>query len=279
MKTQEAKQICKKAFDELMEAVERGESAQLKAYLRVMGRFSRYSLRNSLLIHLQRPEATQVAGFWKWKQLGRSVKRGAKGIAILAPMIYRERRAQRKTDDEEEDVELDVVRNFRTAYVFDIRDTEGKDLPEFSQVQGDPGIYLDRLQSFIAAKGINLETRSLYGTTQGYSAGGLIVLKSDLPAAERTSTLVHELAHELMHRDTQAKQPDRNILEIEGEAVSYVVCSAIGLDLNTAHADYLQLYQGDRTKLMASLNRIQMAASEILEAITQEKIEVMAKAA
>jgi len=106
------------------------------------------------------------------------------------------------------------------------------------------------------------------------------VTKSDLAKAECMSTLVHELAHSLIHRDLQAKQLDRKIKEIEAEAISYVVCSAIDLELNSAHADYLQLYQGDKEKLLNSLARIQMVAAEILEAITQEnRIKVFAKAA
>ena len=278
MKTQAIKQMCKKAFDELVKTVEQGKSEQLKAYLKVMGKFSRYSFRNIILIQLQKPDATQVAGFWKWKQMGRSVKKGAKGIAILAPIVYREKRPQEK--DEEDDIERDIVRNFKTAYVFDIQDTQGEALPQFSQVKGDPGIYLDRLKSFIESKGIQLQTKPLYGATQGYSAGGLIVIKSDLAKAECMSTLVHELAHSLIHRDLQAKQLDRKIKEIEAEAISYVVCSAIDLELNSAHADYLQLYQGDKEKLLNSLARIQMVAAEILEAITQEnRIKVAAKAA
>jgi len=278
MKAQAIKQMCKKAFDELVKTVEQGKSEQLKAYLKVMGKFSRYSFRNIILIQLQKPDATQVAGFWKWKQMGRSVKKGAKGIAILAPIVYREKRPQEK--DEEDDIERDIVRNFKTAYVFDIQDTQGEALPQFSQVKGDPGIYLDRLKSFIESKGIQLQTKPLYGATQGYSAGGLIVIKSDLAKAECMSTLVHELAHSLIHRDLQAKQLDRKIKEIEAEAISYVVCSAIDLELNSAHADYLQLYQGDKEKLLNSLARIQMVAAEILEAITQEnRIKVAAKAA
>ena len=273
MKTHALQQLCQKAFDELVEAVEKGESAQLKAYLRVMGKFSRYSLRNITLIHLQKPQARQVAGFWTWKHLGRSVKKGAKGIAILAPLIYREKRLQKKAEDDAQDMEVDVVTNFKTAYVFDVSDTQGQDLPTFSQVKGDPGVYLDRLQSFMQARGIKLETRHLYGTTQGYSAGGLIVLQSGLSAAERMSTLVHELAHELMHR--QASQRDRTVQELEAEAISYVVCSAIHLELHTAHADYLQLYQGDKAKLVSSLSRIQRTASEILQAITQTEANEM----
>jgi len=94
-------------------------------------------------------------------------------------------------------------------------------LPEFSQVEGDPGLYLDRLRGYVASKGIKLAFTHLYGTTQGYSAGGRIVLKSGLSQAQQMSVLLHEAAHELLHRNQDAKKLARKTVEVEAEAVRY----------------------------------------------------------
>ncbi|MCP4608786.1 MAG: DUF1738 domain-containing protein [Planctomycetes bacterium] len=281
MKANEVKQVCKQAFDELIEAVEAGKSEQLIQYLKVMGRFHRYSLGNQFLIFSQKKEAEQVAGFWTWKKSGRSVKKGAKGIAIMAPIVYRGKtHSEAILANEKEENDLEIVRSFKVCYVFDISDTDGEDLPCFSTVKGDPGLYLDRLKDYIASKGIKLEFKHLYGTTQGYSAGGLIALKSGLSPAQQMSVLLHEAAHEFLHRDQGIKELDKKVVEVEAEAVSYVVCQGVGLDVNTAHSDYLQLYDGNQKMLMQSLKRIQMIASETLHAITQKAVmEVMVKAA
>ena len=145
----EIRQLASAALDELVTAIEAGHSEQLKSYLSMMGRFHRYSARNSMLIYLQRRNATHVAGYGRWRQLGRKVKRGEKAIRILAPIVVR------KQDDDTEDKDKLVA--FKGACVFDIGQTEGRDLPEFAKVSGHPGEYAERLKRTIAARGINLE--------------------------------------------------------------------------------------------------------------------------
>src|SRR5580700_6047133 len=134
MKIEQAKQIAGKAIEELSHALEAGHSEKLREYLGAMARFHRYSLHNIMLIASQRPDATHVAGFQTWKQLGRYVKKGAKGILILAPVVLRKETVAANQDREAEGTAL----RFRTAYVFDMTDTDGNPLPEFAKVEGDP---------------------------------------------------------------------------------------------------------------------------------------------
>ncbi len=152
---------------------------------------------------------------------------------------------------------------FRSAYVFDIAQTDGQALPEFATVLGDPSQYLECLKVLVLSHAIVLDYDASLAPAKGLSRGGHITLLPNLPAAEEFCTLVHELAHEKLHRTERRK----TIRETEADAVSFVVCRAIGLDTNTAAADYIHLYRGDRTTLARSLQFIQSTAAEILSAL------------
>jgi len=143
-------------------------------------------------------------------------------------------------------------------------------LPQFARAQGEPGRYLQRLERFISNRGIKLERQEDLRIAEGVSIGGMIVLEASLAPAEQFSVLVHETSHELMHYDKSTRPADKTVRETEAEAVAYVVCQGIGLDVNTASSDYIQLYNGDEKTLMQSLERIQRTAAEILAAITRE---------
>ena len=124
MKSEQIKAITEKATEQLIAALDAGHSETLNAYLKAIGRFHRYSLHNVMLIALQKPNASHVAGFRTWNQLGRYVKKGEKGIVILAPVL------RRKEEKNEEPTEsTSSVASFRAAYVFDITQTDGKELP------------------------------------------------------------------------------------------------------------------------------------------------------
>ena len=179
------KRMADKAMEKLMGAVEDGKSRQLQAYLAMLGRFHRYSLGNVLLIASQKPDARRVAGYRTWQQLGRQVKQRERGIRILAPIAIR-----RKDKDEE-----DEVIAFKTACVFDVSQTDGKPLAEFAKVQGNAGRALERLKGLVAEHGIKLEYSNRIGLAQGASAGGRIILRTDLEPAAEFSVLVHEYAH------------------------------------------------------------------------------------
>jgi antirestriction protein ArdC len=268
MKRDELKKAAREALEKLIRDVEAGISETLKGYLKAMGRFHRYSVGNAILIGLQKPDATHVAGFRAWEQLGRHVKKGEHGIAIMAPIVWRRNRQQNDGDNKEQAGD-EIVSTFKTAYVFDISQTEGTPLPEFARAKGSPGAYLERLERFISSRGIKLERGDLR-IAEGVSVGGTILLKASLAPAEEFSTMVHELAHEMLHQDPANRPKDKTVREAEAEAVAYVVCQGVGLDANTASSDYIQLYNGDKKTLMASLERIQRTAAEILEGVTDE---------
>ena len=262
MTTDQAKSLSETALAQLMDALERGQSDALKIYLRTMSRFHRYSWGNILLIYSQRPDATQVAGFHAWLKLGRCVRKGEKGIAILAPMV-----GHKKSDDDLSEDERTRLFGFRAAHVFDVSQTDGEALPVFATVHGDPLDYTDRLRQFVGAQGIALQYDARIAPARGMSSGGKITLLPDLPPGESFSVLAHEVAHELLHRGDRRHQTTHAIRETEAEAVAFVVSSAVGLDTNTASADYIQLHSGDKSTLAESLALIQQTAAMILQAI------------
>lgn len=262
MTTEQAQQLSESAIARLMDALERGQSEALKLYLAVMSRFHRYSWGNILLIYSQRPDASHVAGFHAWLKLRRFVRKGEKGIVILAPMVGR----KKSGDDLAEDAETRLF-GFRAAHVFDVSQTDGEPLPEFATVKGDPQDYNDRLIQFTASRNIALEYDRAISPARGMSSGGKITLLPDLSPAEHLAVLVHELGHELLHRGERRACTSHAVRETEAEAIAYVVCSAIGLDTNTSSSDYIQLHSGDKATLAESLSFIQQTASVILQAI------------
>ncbi len=201
MSDDKAKKAAEEALQRLMAELERGHSEALKNYLSAMGRFHRYSWNNALLIHVQRPAATRVAGFHTWHDVGRSVKKGEKGIMILAPVIVKHKETERLPLPSRRPRPEDPSRlvGFRTAYVFDVSQTDGKPLPEFAQTTGDPKEYGDKLKALVAKQGIAVEYDSSIAPAQGISAGGRIRLAPGLSPAEEFSVLTHELAHEMLH--------------------------------------------------------------------------------
>lgn len=266
--SEEAKRLTQQAMDDLVEAVEAGKSDQLKAYLSMLGRMYRYSFGNVLCILRQRPKATFVAGYRRWKQLGRQVRKGERAIRILAPIRRKTREADKEqaaqTEDAEEAEQQPIA--FKIAHVFDCSQTDGKPFPQFAHVGGDPGEAAERLKALVRQKGIDLEYSEMLSTASGYSEGGKIVLKAGMTPGEEYSVLAHELAHEILHQGEDAPQ-ERDVQETEAEAVAFAVCQGIGLDTNTAASDYIQLYRGDKERLLASLERIRTAAHEILDAV------------
>lgn len=172
MKVEQAKQIASNAIEQLWQALEAGHSEGLKDYLAAMARFRGYSWHNVMLIASQRPNASHVAGLHAWHKLGRFVKKGEKGILILAPII----RKKAENNGEAEPDESSIAVGFRAAYVFDISQTDGQPLPEIGSVNGDPREYRERLAKFVADQGIALEYSAEIAPARGISEGGKITL-------------------------------------------------------------------------------------------------------
>ena len=266
-----AKRLADEALQRLMAELEQGRSDALRNYLSALGRFHRYSWNNVLLIHSQRPEATRVAGFHTWHELGRSVKKGEKGIMILAPVIVKARDLTSTPEQAPPPENVFRLAGFRTAYVFDVAQTEGKPLPQFARTTGDPKDYAEKLKELVAKQGIELAYDRGIAPAQGVSTGGKIRLMPDLSPAEEFSVLTHELAHEMLHHRNEGSPIPGVVRETQAEAVAFVVCRSIGLETNSAAADYIALYNGDKKTLADSLAVIQETSSKILDDLLPEQ--------
>jgi hypothetical protein len=274
MKRDEATKLAEQGLADLNAALQQGASDTLVRYLDVLARFHHYSFGNVILIASQKPDATRVAGFHSWKKLDRWVKQGEQGIAILAPMVGRRRHDDTANSAVEgNDGNVRHILGFRVVHVFDVSQTEGAELPEFAGIQGDPGVRLERLEGIVGDCGIRLEYDFPGCGALGVSRDGSIVVRPDMPPAETFAVLAHELAHELLHQQTGRRQEvSRTVLETEAEAVSYVVCQAMGLETTTRSSDYIQLYRGDVATLSESLDLIQKTAASLIEQLQDESV-------
>ncbi len=266
--------LIRENVDFLIQQLEAGQSDALTAYLTAMSHFHNYSFGNILQIARQKPDATRVAGLYAWNQLGRRVKKGEKGIQILAPMIGVKRKKDAEAEQDITKQNVPVLVGFRAVYVFDVSQTEGKELPGMDGVKGEVGEHRDRLVDFITAQGIELEFNERIAPAMGMSYGGKIVLLPGQSKAEEFATLVHELAHEMLHKAERRTQTTKTVRETEAEAIAFVVSKAVGLQTGTASADYIQLYHGNALLLAESLEVIQKASAVILAALeTKPEVE------
>jgi hypothetical protein len=272
-KPQTAKEVIAANVKLLIEQLEAGHSEGLTAYLSAMGKFHNYSFGNILEIARQKPDATRVAGLYAWNQLGRKVMKGQKGIRILAPVIGIRRKKDAEAEKDITKQNQPVLVGFRSAYVFDVSQTEGAPLPELSErVKGSFGEYRERLIDFTTAQGIQLEFKESIAPALGMSYGGRIALLPGQAAAEEFSTLVHELAHEMLHKTERRTATTKTVRETEAEAIAFVVSQTIGLDAGRASADYIHLYHGNAALLAESLEVIQKTSALILSAIETERV-------
>lgn len=275
------------AHDRLVAAIEAmtgGEEWQ--RLLTVARRFHAYSVRNLLLIAIQRPDATQVAGFRTWQGLGRQVRRGEKGIAILAPCTYSRPDGSAAGDDagpapasghvesEESGSRPQVLRGFKVVHVFDVSQTDGEPLPEapVSVLAGEaPARLAERLATLIRAEGFTFTLGPLPPGHDG--ANGLtdhdrraVYVRDDLPEAQRAKTTAHELAHVLMHGTSP--RPRRSVVEVEAESVAFLVCGSAGLPSDAYSFGYVATWaQGDTALIRATAERSIRCARGVLDAL------------
>ena len=264
---QTAKEVIAANVKSLIEQLEAGHSGALTAYLDAMSRFHNYSFGNILEIARQRPSATRVAGLYAWNQLGRKVMKGQKGIRILAPIIGIGRKNDKEAEKDITKQNTRVLVGFRNAYVFDVLQTDGAELPVMREMSGTVGDNRDRLVSFIEEQSIELVFTEQIAPALGISYGGRIAIYPGQSEAEEFSTLVHELAHELLHKAERRTTTTKVVKETEAEAVAFVIGKAIGLTVDTASADYIQLYHGNASLLAESLEVVQKTAAVILAAL------------
>jgi hypothetical protein len=262
--------------DELLQRLTEGvekltSSDEWVRYLDVQRRFHRYSFGNCLLIALQRPDATRVAGFHRWLELHRHVRRGEKGIAILAPIVRR-----LKVEDEatgEERTIQSAPRAFRVVHVFDVSQTEGDDLPEIpcSRLEGEGAAY-DELTNYAEGLGFRVEVGDLPGETNGQCnhTTQTITVQVGLAPAQQTKTLAHEIAHAMLHGPSFGGPRDQ--AELEAESVAYIVTSTLGVDSAAYSFGYLASWGADSDAIRRSGHRIQQTAQTMVAALGIEEM-------
>jgi hypothetical protein len=237
-------------------------------HLDVQSRFHRYSFGNAVLIAAQRPEATRVAGFRAWLKLGRNVCKGEKAIWILAPMAT-------KKAAEGEPGEDRMIVGFKHVPVFDVSQTEGQALPAVCrQLSGaEPVMCFGQLTDAAGSLGYTVEPTELSGGVNGDCSFELRRLRVECrnTPAQQVKTLVHEIAHALLHHD----HPDRRLAELEAESTAYVVCHHLGLDSGSYTFGYVATWAGGGEEAVAGIkasgSRIQGAALTILDLVGTDR--------
>ena len=220
------------------------ESGEWGKVLKVMSQFHSYSFNNMLMIYMQRPDATRVAGYRTWQKMGRQVQKGEKGIRIFAPCPFK------KKDADGEEIGTGMW--FKIVSVFDISQTEGDDLPEaLSGRAGDHGQeFYDSLASLAKAEGYTIKKDQLQGA-KGVATRKEILLEERNSMVEDATTIAHELAHHKLGHLTDRKGIDRDRAEFEAESVAYLVAQSAGIESEASSGTYLLSWaQGDADKVM-----------------------------
>ena len=269
-------------------------------YLQTMSRFRRYSTRNTLLIYMQKPDATLVAGFQAWQsKFGRYVKRGEKGIKILAPTPFTIRKEQQKLDPDTrmpildasglpvtEEVEVRIAR-FKVIPVFDLSQTDGKPLPSLVEdLMGDVKHYEVFLEALRTVSPLPIRFEPLEPGTDGLCRmGDRISIREGMSEIQTISAVIHEITHAKLHdpehmppEDETAKPKDRRTEEVEAESVSYAVCQYYGIETAANSFGYLAEWSKTRElkELNASLDTIRRTAAELIDSI-DENFRALAK--
>jgi antirestriction protein ArdC len=235
--------------------------------LGTMSRFSKYSLANQMLIFAQRPDATHVCGYRAWDKAGYQVRKGEKGIAIYAPMLFTKRR---DADDSGTTDESAAPRlGYRVAYVFDVAQVDaiaGTDAAAVAATPADTGAHrhLEALKAFLVGHNVELEYKTLAAGLLGYTNGRRITCGTGQPPHVEFATLAHETTHVLLHFPADGNaRPDLVTRETEAEAVTYVLCAQLGIAGTEASVEYIQSYRGTPDTLDSSLERIRATAQRL----------------
>ena len=230
-------------------------SQEMQRYLDMCASFHQYSPCNVWLILMAQPDASYVAGFKKWQSMERFVRKGECGIPILAPIIT--------TITNEKGEEEQRLVGFKVVYVFDVSQTDGEPLPEppdWKSPERNAELQ-EKLLHFAQSKGIQVQVKSIGRDIQGVSLGGKVILDPEAG----TKTLIHEIAHEMLHH-VEGVLTSSTVRELEAESVAYVVAKHFGVN-GLSSPNYNALHGATAEMIMEHLERIRNTATEIIKAI------------
>ena len=269
------------------------DSERYKEYLQVMSKFHNYSFNNTLLIAMQKPDASLIAGFNAWKNnFGRNVMRGEKGIRILAPSPYKIRQEVEKKDPQTgkiviggdgkpvtETKEIQIPA-YKVVAVFDVSQTEGRELPSISanELTGDVEQYEDFFVALEKTSPVPMGFEKIEGTAHGYYhlEEKRIAIDEGMSELQNLKTAIHEIAHAKLHdidlnapQEEQPDRPDRRTREVQAESIAYTVCQHYGLDTSDYSFGYVAGWSSGRelAELKSSLETIRSTAAEIINSI------------
>lgn len=304
----EEKKSNKQRLNDITDSIENGikelfNSDKYKQYLQTMSRFHRYSVNNQMLIYMQKPNATLVAGFNKWRdQFSRNVKKGEKGIKIIAPTPFNKKIEETKLDPDtklpmlddngkEIKVEKEIqIPMFRVVSVFDVSQTEGKPLPQLaSDLSGNVENYDAFIEAIRRSATVPVEFKPLEKGTDGYFSldEQKIVIREGMSEVQTVSALLHELAHSKLHnrKDEQVKdgeQPEetakinRNTEEVQAESISFAVCAYYGIKTDENSFGYIASWSNGKElkELKESLEVINKTSSKMITDIDKNYAEI-----
>lgn len=304
------KQTNKDRMREIVDSIENGikelfESDKYRQYLSTMSRFHRYSVNNTMLIYMQRPDATHVAGFNKWRdQFGRNVLKGEKGIRIIAPTPYKKKVEEIKTDPETNAPVLDAdgkaiieekeirIPMFKVVSVFDVSQTSGKPLPQLAaDLSGNVQQYEVFMEALRRASPVPMEIKPVARDTDGFFSikAQSITIRAGMSEVQTVCAAVHEIAHAKLHDYEHMTEladdgetilvpgeKSRNTEEVEAESISYAVCQYYGIETGENSFGYIATWsKGKELKeLRASLETINKTASELITDIDRHFAEI-----
>lgn len=304
------KQTSKDRMREIVDSIENGikelfESDKYRQYLSTMSRFHRYSVNNTMLIYMQRPDATHVAGFNKWRnQFGRNVLKGEKGIRIIAPTPYKKKVEEIKTDPETNAPVLDAdgkaiieekeirIPMFKVVSVFDVSQTAGKPLPQLAaDLSGNVQQYEVFMEALRRASPVPMEIKPVARDTDGFFSikAQSITIRAGMSEVQTVCAAVHEIAHAKLHDYEHMTEladdgetilvpgeKSRNTEEAEAESISYAVCQYYGIETGENSFGYIATWsKGKELKeLRASLETINKTASELITDIDRHFAEI-----
>lgn len=292
------KQTNRERLKDITDSIERGiqelfQSDKYASYLHTMSRFHKYSVNNTMLIYMQKPDATLVAGFNKWRdQFERNVMKGERGIKIIAPTPFKKKIEEQKLDPDTKLPMLDAdgkvimeekeikIPMFKPVTVFDVSQTQGKPLPQLaSDLQGNVQNYEVFMEALRRASPVPIDFKPIRDGSDGFFSLGnqSITIREGMSEVQTVSAVVHEIAHSKLHNNVGIEQKDRNTEEVEAESISFAVCAYYGISTGENSFGYIATWsKGKELKeLRESLETINKTSSELITDIDRHYAQIM----